>query len=226
MCTIYYKEGGKIPASIEKEMIDNLRKLEKSAGRKLGDTKKPLLVSVRSGAKFSMPGMMDTILNLGLNDETVESVKQETGNGRFAADSYRRFIQMFGNVVLEIPKDVFEHELDAVKKERGAKADTDLDEAALREVITRYKKVVQRRPASRFRRIRSSSSRARATRCSARGRTRARRNTAASTTFPTTSVLPSTCSRWCSATPAIARRRASASREARQPARKSSTASS
>ena len=76
VCTIYYKEGGKIPASIDKEMIDNMRKLEKSAGRKLGDTKKPLLVSVRSGAKFSMPGMMDTILNLGLNDQTVESLKR------------------------------------------------------------------------------------------------------------------------------------------------------
>ena len=131
-------------------MIDNLRKLEKSAGRKLGDTKKPLLVSVRSGAKFSMPGMMDTILNLGLNDETVESLKQETGNGRFAADSYRRFIQMFGNVVLEIPKDVFEHELDAVKKSRGVKADTDLDEAALREVIARYKQVVQKKTGKSF----------------------------------------------------------------------------
>ena len=150
VCTIYYKEGGKIPASIDKEMIDNLRKLEKSAGRKLGDTKKPLLVSVRSGAKFSMPGMMDTILNLGLNDETVESLKQETGNGRFAADSYRRFIQMFGNVVLEIPKDVFEHELDAVKKSRGVKADTDLDEAALREVIARYKKVVKNKTGKDF----------------------------------------------------------------------------
>ena len=131
-------------------MIDNLRKLEKSAGRKLGDTKKPLLVSVRSGAKFSMPGMMDTILNLGLNDETVESLKQETGNGRFAADSYRRFIQMFGNVVLEIPKDVFEHELDAVKKARGVKADTDLDEKALREVIDRYKQVVQKKTGKSF----------------------------------------------------------------------------
>ena len=150
VCTIYYKEGGKIPAAIEKEMIDNLRKLEKSAGRKLGDTKKPLLVSVRSGAKFSMPGMMDTILNLGLNDETVESLKQETGNGRFAADSYRRFIQMFGNVVLEIPKDVFEHELDAVKKSRGVKADTDLDEKALREVIERYKKVVKNKTGKDF----------------------------------------------------------------------------
>ena len=150
VCTIYYKEGGRIPAAIEKEMIDNLRKLEKSAGRKLGDTKTPLLVSVRSGAKFSMPGMMDTILNLGLNDKTVESLKQETGNGRFAADSYRRFIQMFGNVVLEIPKDVFEHELDAVKKSRGVKADTDLDEAALGDVIARYKKVVKNKTGKEF----------------------------------------------------------------------------
>jgi len=150
VCSIYYKEGGKIPASIDKEMLDNLRKLEKSAGRKLGDTKKPLLVSVRSGAKFSMPGMMDTILNLGLNDETVESLKRETGNGRFAADSYRRFIQMYGNVVLEIPKDAFEHELEAVKKARGAHADTDLDEQAWRDVIARYKQVVQKRTGKSF----------------------------------------------------------------------------
>ncbi|HEV3217011.1 MAG TPA: pyruvate, phosphate dikinase [Vicinamibacterales bacterium] len=150
VCSIYYKERGKIPASIEKEMVDNLRKLEKSAGRKLGDARKPLLVSVRSGAKFSMPGMMDTILNLGLNDETVESLKQETSNGRFAADSYRRFIQMYGNVVLEIPKDVFEHELDAVKQARGMHTDTDLDEAAWREVIARYKQVVQKRTGKSF----------------------------------------------------------------------------
>jgi pyruvate,orthophosphate dikinase len=150
VCSIYYKEGGKIPSSIEKEMIDNLRKLEKSAGRRLGDKKKPLLVSVRSGAKFSMPGMMDTILNLGLNDETVESLKAETNNGRFAADSYRRFIQMFGNVVLEIPKDAFEQELEAVKKARGVHADTDLDEAAWRDVIARYKQVVRKRTGKAF----------------------------------------------------------------------------
>ena len=88
VCTIYYKEGGRIPHSIEREMLDNLRKLEKAAGRKLGDTKKPLLVSVRSGAKFSMPGMMDTILNLGLNDATVESLKAETSNGFEASPSF------------------------------------------------------------------------------------------------------------------------------------------
>src|SRR5215213_6824676 len=97
-----------------------------------------------------MPGMMDTILNLGLNDQTVVSLKNETGNGRFAADSYRRFIQMFGNVVLEIPKDVFEHELDAVKKSRGVKADTDLDEADLRKVIARYKQVVKNKTGKPF----------------------------------------------------------------------------
>jgi pyruvate,orthophosphate dikinase len=150
VCSIYYKQGGKIPAAIEKEMIDNLRKLEKSAGRKLGDKNDPLLVSVRSGAKFSMPGMMDTILNLGLNDETVESLKRQTNNGRFACDSYRRFIQMFGNVVLEIPKDAFEHELNTVKKSRGMRGDTDLDEAAWRDVIARYKKVVQQKTGKSF----------------------------------------------------------------------------
>jgi pyruvate, orthophosphate dikinase len=107
-------------------------------------------VSVRSGAKFSMPGMMDTILNLGLNDAAVEGLKARTSNGRFAFDSYRRFIQMFGNVVLDIPKDVFEHEFEAVKHDRGTKQDTDLDEAALREVVERYKRVVRDRTRKAF----------------------------------------------------------------------------
>jgi pyruvate, orthophosphate dikinase len=142
-CMLYYKEHRKVPAIVEREMEANLAKLEKAAGAKLGDAKNPLLVSVRSGAKFSMPGMMDTILNLGMNDETVEGLKARTTNGRFAVDSYRRFIQMFGAVVLEIPKDAFEHELEAVKKSRGVRSDTDLDEAALREVVTRYKAVVK-----------------------------------------------------------------------------------
>jgi pyruvate,orthophosphate dikinase len=145
VCNIYYKEKAKIPAAIDREIEENLKKLEKAAGATLGSTENPLLVSVRSGAKFSMPGMMDTILNLGLNDQAVEGLKSRTKNGRFAFDSYRRFIQMFGNVVLEIPKDAFEHEFDAVKKARGAKLDTDLDEGALREVVERYKKVVKGR---------------------------------------------------------------------------------
>src|SRR3989442_2116334 len=143
VCNIYYKAKQKIPAAIDREIAENLKKLEKAAGATLGSPENPLLVSVRSGAKFSMPGMMDTILNLGLNDVTVEAMKRRTNNGRFAFDSYRRFIQMFGNVVLEIPKDAFEHEFEAVKKARGAKLDTDLDEAALGEVLERYKKLVK-----------------------------------------------------------------------------------
>src|SRR5262249_50334427 len=126
------------------------KKLEKAAGATLGSTSNPLLVSVRSGAKFSMPGMMDTILNLGLNDRAVEGLKARTQNGRFAFDSYRRFIQMFGNVVLDIPKEAFEHELDGVKRARGAKVDTDLDGAALRDVVERYKRVVSSRAKREF----------------------------------------------------------------------------
>jgi pyruvate, orthophosphate dikinase len=149
-CTVYYKEGRRIPPAIDREMVENLRKLEAAAGAKLGDMRNPLLVSVRSGAKFSMPGMMDTILNLGMNDDTVEGVKARTGNGRFAYDSYRRFIQMFGAVVLEIPKDAFEHAFEAVKEERGAHLDTDLDEEALREVVERFKQVVRDRSRQDF----------------------------------------------------------------------------
>jgi pyruvate,orthophosphate dikinase len=149
-CTLYYKNARKTPPAVDREMVDQLKKLEKAAGAKLGDIKNPLLVSVRSGAKFSMPGMMDTILNLGLNDKTVEGLKSRTGNGRFAYDSYRRFIQMFGNVVLEIPKDVFEKEFEAVKESRHVKLDTDLDEQALRDVVDRYKGVVRRRTGKEF----------------------------------------------------------------------------
>jgi pyruvate,orthophosphate dikinase len=150
VCNIYYKEKAKIPAAIEREIVENLKKLEKAAGATLGSSENPLLVSVRSGAKFSMPGMMDTILNLGLNDDAVEGLKHRTKNGRFSFDSYRRFIQMFGNVVLEIPKDVFEHEFDAVKKQRNVKLDTELDENALREVVERYKGVVAKRTGRPF----------------------------------------------------------------------------
>src|SRR5476649_801393 len=150
VCNIYYKEKQKIPGAIDREIVEHVKKLEKTAGATLGSTENPLLVSVRSGAKFSMPGMMDTILNLGLNDASVEGLKARTSNGRFAFDSYRRFIQMFGNVVLEIPKDAFEHEFESVKKARGAKIDTDLDEAGLREVVQRYKKVVKDRAKKDF----------------------------------------------------------------------------
>jgi len=131
VCNIYYKEKSKIPPAIDREIADNVKKLEKSAGATLGSSENPLLVSVRSGAKFSMPGMMDTILNLGLNDVSVEGLKARTGNGRFAYDSYRRFIQMYGSVVMEIPKAAFEHEFEDVKRVKKVKLDTELDEAAL-----------------------------------------------------------------------------------------------
>ena len=143
-CAVYYAQRRRVPAALEREMEAQLRKLERLVGAKLGAADRPLLVSVRSGAKFSMPGMMDTILNLGLNDRAVEGLKVRTSNGRFAFDSYRRFIQMFGGVVLEIPKEAFDEAFDAVKAARGAALDTDLDETALREVVERFKAVVER----------------------------------------------------------------------------------
>jgi pyruvate, orthophosphate dikinase len=142
-CNLYYELGGKVPHAVDAEIATHLESLEKAAGATLGSTDNPLLVSVRSGAKFSMPGMMDTILNLGLNDAAVEGLKRRTSNGRFACDSYRRFIQMFGSVVLEIPKSAFEHEFDAVKRASGVSLDTDLDERALRQVVEKYQGVVQ-----------------------------------------------------------------------------------
>jgi pyruvate, orthophosphate dikinase len=149
-CNAYYASGGKLPAEVDQQMDAALAKLESLQGKKLGDPADPLLVSVRSGSKFSMPGMMDTILNLGMNDRSVEGLKAKTGNPRFAKDSYRRFIQMYGNVVLDIDKDKFEHELAAAKKKYKAKTDVELDEKALDEVIARYKAVVQRETKAPF----------------------------------------------------------------------------
>jgi pyruvate,orthophosphate dikinase len=135
---------GKPSANIDREMDAALARLETLQGQKLGAGDNPLLVSVRSGAKFSMPGMMDTILNLGLNDESVKALAVRTGNPRFAYDSYRRLIQMFGNVVLDIEKSHFEEVFDGKKKQKKAKLDTDLDAKALEEVIADYKKVVKK----------------------------------------------------------------------------------
>ncbi len=139
-----YMKTGKVSAVVQSQMEDALRRLEQLQGQKLGAGENPLLVSVRSGAKFSMPGMMDTILNLGLNDKSVEALAAKSGNPRFAYDSYRRLIQMFGNVVLEIPKHAFDEAFDAKKKQKKAKLDTELDAKALQEVIVDYKKVVKK----------------------------------------------------------------------------------
>ena len=149
-CNLFVSRGGSLPREVDEEIEKNAGRLETLMGKRLGDGTDPLLVSVRSGAKFSMPGMMDTILNLGLNDRSVNGLKDKTGNGRFAKDSYRRFIQMYGNVVLGIDKDRFEHELGAVKKARKAKADVDLDEKALDDVIERYKGVVKKETGKPF----------------------------------------------------------------------------
>ena len=149
-CMLWYENGRKLTPAIESEMESHVRKLEKTAGLTFGSTSNPLLVSVRSGAKFSMPGMMDTILNLGLNDQAVEGLKKKTGNGRFAYDSYRRFIQMFGSVVLEIGKDQFEHAFEAVKHAHGAATDTDLGEDGLKETVNRYKALIKSKTGKPF----------------------------------------------------------------------------
>src|SRR5213080_4221527 len=143
-CREYMRSGGKVSTEVTHQIEDALRRLEQLQGQRLGTGENPLLVSVRSGAKFSMPGMMDTILNLGLNDQSVEALARRSNNPRFAADSYRRLIQMFGNVVLEIPKSAFDEVFDAKKKKKKAKLDTDLDAKALKEVIEEYKKVVKK----------------------------------------------------------------------------------
>src|SRR6202140_5319054 len=139
-----YMRSGCVSKEVDRQMEEALAKLEALQGQKLGTGENPLLVSVRSGAKFSMPGMMDTILNLGLNDKSVEALAKRSNNPRFAADSYRRLIQMFGNVVLDIEKSAFDEVFDAKKKQKKTKLDTDLDAKALQEVIAEYKKVVKK----------------------------------------------------------------------------------
>jgi pyruvate,orthophosphate dikinase len=141
-CREYMKHNA-VSKEVDRQMEEALKHLEQLQGQELGKGANPLLVSVRSGAKFSMPGMMDTILNLGLNDESVEALAKRA-DARFAYDSYRRLIQMFGNVVLEIEKSAFEEVFDEKKKQKKAKLDTDLDAKALKEVIAEYKKVVKK----------------------------------------------------------------------------------
>ena len=138
-CTDYYNNGKQISDEIKSQIFDALKMLEKQQGKKFGDNENPLLVSVRSGARASMPGMMDTILNLGLNDVAVEGFAKKTGNPRFAYDSYRRFIQMFSDVVMEIPKSKFERVLDEIKEKKGVHFDTELDANDLKDVIAQFK---------------------------------------------------------------------------------------
>ena len=149
-CDLYYKNEKSNSKEVLDQIEQKLQKLEKQTGKKLWDAEDPLLVSVRSGAKASMPGMMDTVLNLGLNDQSVEGLIKKTNNPRFAWDSYRRFIQMFWDVVMEVPHHEFEHALQSVKTEKWVKLDTDLDTEDLKKVVKLYKDAIQKHTGKMF----------------------------------------------------------------------------
>ncbi len=156
VCTHFYQNGKKFPADLPGALTKAVAWLEKETGKRFGDPKNPLLVSVRSGSRDSMPGMMDTILNLGLNDTTTEGLKSATSNGRFAWDSYRRFVQMYGDVVMGVQKrhenehEPFDEVMDKLKHEVGAKEDTELNEADLQELVKRYKRLIKERTGKEF----------------------------------------------------------------------------
>ena len=143
VCTSYYQNNGAYPKGLEKQVLENMKKVEKVMHAKFGDSKNPLLVSVRSGARISMPGMMDTVLNIGLNDETLKGLIAQTNNPRVAYDSYRRFIQMYGDVVLGIGRDKLEAVLEQKKEEKGVKLDTELTAEDLSDIVSKLKKVVK-----------------------------------------------------------------------------------
>ena len=149
-CTDYYNHGRSISEEIQTQIFDALALLEEKLGKKFGDTENPLLVSVRSGARASMPGMMDTILNLGLTDISVEGFAKRTGNPRFAYDSYRRFIQMFSDVVMEVPKSLFERVIDEIKEDQKVHFDTELTAEDLKEVIRRFKEIYKEKMGEEF----------------------------------------------------------------------------
>jgi len=143
VCALYYAEGGQFPQSLRDEVTEGLAHIEKVTGKRFGDAADPLLVSVRSGARISMPGMMDTVLNLGLNDQTVEGLAKVSGDDRFAWDSYRRFIQMYADVVLELDHGAFEEALEIAKEDRGVSLDTELTASDLRALVKTYKGLVE-----------------------------------------------------------------------------------
>ena len=149
-CAYYHEHGDRWPEGLEEQVREGIRHIEQLMGARFGDPENPLLVSVRSGAAISMPGMMDTVLNLGINDQVVEGLARRTNNERFAYDAYRRFIDMFGDVVMGVKHDYFEEVLDALKKEKGVKEDTELDAEALKELVRRYKEVYRQHTGSLF----------------------------------------------------------------------------
>src|SRR5512139_2974007 len=142
-CNAYLAEGNKFPEGLWDQELEALKSVEAQTGKKFGDPSNPLLVSCRSGAKFSMPGMMDTVLNIGLNDKTAESMAKFTGDERFVFDAYRRLVQMFGSVVLGIPDEPFEDYLEEYKAKKGVKSDTDLDAEDWQKITQKFKEVVR-----------------------------------------------------------------------------------
>jgi pyruvate,orthophosphate dikinase len=179
-----YMEGG-WPEGLSDERVEARHRLERAMGKVVGDPSDPLLVSVRSGAKFSMPGMMDTVLNLGLNDRSVEGLAAQTGDERFAFDSYRRFVAMYGRIVLDVPGDAFEPLFDAAKELAGTTSDAKVPTELLRYLVGSYQQVVERHTAPRSPRTPPTSSVGRSRRCSAAGTARARSPTASASTSPT-----------------------------------------
>lgn len=149
-CNEYFKNGGRFPEGLWESMLDALKLVEEASGKQFGNPENPLLVSCRSGAKFSMPGMMDTVLNIGLNDDTLQGLMRLTNNARFAYDSYRRLIQMFGCVVLGIADEPFEHALSELKRQRGAASDTDLSADDLRDLVSVFKEIVVQEKGDKF----------------------------------------------------------------------------
>src|SRR5438445_7231758 len=149
-CDYYFKHDRKHPRELAGQVAANLKRLEKVTGKKLGDAKDPLLVSVRSGSARSMPGMMETILNLGLNSKSVEALARNTKNERFAWDAYRRFVQMYSSVVIGLPKEELEEKLRAMKARRGVKDDTQVPAEGWRELVGEYKAQCKKRTAKEF----------------------------------------------------------------------------
>jgi pyruvate,orthophosphate dikinase len=149
-CNDYFAAGEKLPDGLWDDVLEAVKQVEQETGKGFGDPANPLLVSVRSGAKFSMPGMMDTVLNLGLNEQTLHGLIALTGNERFGWDAYRRFIQMFGRIVMGVEGSRFDEALEKAKHDRGADLDTDLDAAALRELSAEFRQIVKQDTGQEF----------------------------------------------------------------------------
>ena len=214
------------PTGLTDEVAKARARLEKKMGKRIGDPSDPLLVSVRSGAKFSMPGMMDTVLNLGLNDHSVEGLAKQTDDERFAFDSYRRFVAMYGRIVLGIPGEEFDTLLDAAKELAGTTSDAGVPSSSCGTWSTPTSRSSSATPARRSPRTPTSSCAGPSRRCSPRGTGRGPSPTGCASASPTTSAPRSTCRPWCSATATTRRAPGWASPGTRRPGAPASTATS